>query len=107
MVNFKQSERSKDLLKINIAIQNHTTGFCRIFEIEGVERSLYGYLIFTHCGVINTCGEMPSLLRKQNSKTKWFFLVKKTDQSIIWDIRWRIVHQTELLGLSYSTFQVG
>ena len=53
-------------------------GFCRIFEIEGVERSLYGYLIFTHCGVINThCGEMPSLLRKQNSKTKWLFLVKK------------------------------
>ncbi len=30
------------------------TGFCRIFEIEGVERSLYGYLMFTHCGVIHT-----------------------------------------------------
>ncbi len=30
------------------------TGFCRIFEIEGVERSLYGYLMFTSCGVIYT-----------------------------------------------------
>ena len=46
---------------------------------------------------------MPSLIGKQNSKTKWLFLVKKADQGIIWDIRWRIVHQTELLGLSYQS----
>ncbi len=46
------------------------------------------------------CGEMPSLIGKQNSKTKWLFLVKKADQG---DIRWRIVHQTELLGLSYQS----
>ncbi len=47
--------------------------------------------MFTHCGVIYThCGEMPSLIGKQNSKTNW-------------DIRWRIVHQTELLGLSYQS----
>ena len=44
---------------------------------------------------------MPSLIGKQNSKTKWLFLVKKANQGIIWYIRWRIVHQTELLGLSY------
>ena len=67
--------------------------------MEGIERSLYGYLMFTHIVVSYThCGEMPSLIGRQNS----FFLVKKY-QGIILDIRWRIVHQTELLRLSYQS----
>ena len=58
---------------IIVLAQINVTGFCIIFEIEGVECSLYGYLIFTHCGVINT----------------------------LWGNS--IVYQTELLGLSYQS----
>ena len=46
--------------------------------------------MFTHCGATlwclytrTRCGEMPCLLRKQNSKTKWLFLMKKYQGIII------------------------
>ncbi len=72
--------------------------WCRAFLIW--IPNVYTLWCHIHC---THCGEMPSLIGKQNSKTKWLFLVKKADQGIIWDIRWRIVHQTELLGLSYQS----
>ncbi len=65
-VNHKQVPESKyyiqalsctytlDLLYLNGCLELSVRKATGIFEIEGVERSLYGYLMFTHCGVIYT-----------------------------------------------------
>ena len=49
------------------------------------------------------CGEMPSLIGKQQSKSKWLFSCEKISRHYLGYKMERIVHHTELLGLSYQS----
>ena len=67
-------------------IMYNYTGLCIIFEIEGVERSLYGYLIFTHCGVIH-------YILWWNAKSDWETNFKKI--KALFGIQDGIVHASD------------